>query len=78
MVRVTPRPGAEDEPMSIGNRKPRYVSPPDFHLQSVPVNRETPQSVRQESRTENRATFGPATYYRLGVLTPGGPSRRSR
>jgi hypothetical protein len=24
-----------------------------------------------------QATFGPATYYRLGVLTPGGPTKRS-
>lgn len=63
--------------MSVGNRKPRYVSPPAFHLPAAsPARIESTATASANPDLKPRATFGPATYYRQGIRTPGGPPKR--
>jgi hypothetical protein len=63
--------------MSAPNRKLRYVVP-NLDLPAMPGTREVrfASAASKQPDSQARATFGPATYYRQGVLVPGGRPKR--
>lgn len=56
---------------SAGGAKALQMHMPVNAAKSDPAH-----SASMDAEPPAKATFGPATYYRLGVLTPGGPVKR--
>ena len=64
--------------MSAANRKLRYVVP-NIPMPAIPATRNdefAPAMPSKQPDSPARATFGPASYYRQGVLVPGGRPKR--
>jgi len=62
--------------MRQGPRKPNVFVLPEFHMPAMPTRPDTPEATRTGQTLKPANTFGPATYYRLGVRVPGGPPKR--
>lgn len=64
--------------MSSGKKfSPRDAKALQLHMSANPPRPDDPTvHVAGGAKSPAKATFGPATYYRLGVLTPGGPVKR--